>query len=136
MVQRAPSILLVEDDLSLRDSLVQFLNDHGHRTQTAATAKAAWEELRARPAALVLLDLNLPDGSGLDLLKRIVQSGIRTRVVVMTAFDLAHLRPAGAGEVLAGWMTKPVHPGDLLKLVEAVLAEPAAQPAGGKGARA
>jgi hypothetical protein len=32
MVQRSPLILLVEDDLSLRDSLVQFLNDHGHRT--------------------------------------------------------------------------------------------------------
>jgi two-component system response regulator PilR (NtrC family) len=125
MAQRSASILLVEDDLSLRDSLVQFLNDHGHRTATAATAKEGWELLKSRKVLLVLLDLNLPDGSGLELLKRIVQAGMRTRVVVMTAFDLAHLRPAGAGEVLAGWMTKPVHPGELLKLVEKVLSEPA-----------
>jgi DNA-binding response OmpR family regulator len=136
MVQRSPPILLVEDDLSLRDSLVQFLGDHGHRTLTAATAKEGWELLKTRGVPLVLLDLNLPDGSGLDLLKRVVQAGLRTRVIVMTAFDLAHLRPAAAGEVLAGWMTKPVHPGELLKLVEKVLAEPTAQPVKGKGARA
>jgi len=39
----------------------------------------------------------------------------------MTAFDLQHLRPAGAEGVLAGWMTKPVNPLDLLAVVEDVM---------------
>jgi|ERR1041385_4138869 DNA-binding response OmpR family regulator len=116
-------ILLVEDDLSLRDSLCAFLQAHGYATLTAATARAGWELIRNRRPAVCLIDLNLPDGSGLDLVKKIVRQGAKTRVVVMTAFDLANMRPAGADEVLVGWMTKPVHPDELLTMVEKALAE-------------
>ena len=114
----AHPILLVEDDLSLRDSLCQFLTDHGYRTLEASTARQGWELMRSREPRLCLLDLNLPDGSGLDLLKKIIQAGLNIRVVVMTAFDLKHLRPANAEKILAGWLTKPVHPDELLTLVE------------------
>ena len=116
-----PSILLVEDDLSLRDSLCQFLTDHGYRTLVASTATHGWEMLRSRKPRLVLLDLNLPDGSGLDFLKKIIEHRIHTRVIVMTAFDLAHLRPSEPTEILAAWMTKPVSPVELLEAVERAL---------------
>src|SRR5205809_2892759 len=121
MVQQKQPILLIEDDLSLRDSLCAFLEEHGYATLTAATAKQGWELIKSRRPILCLVDLNLPDGSGLDLIKKIVQHDSKTRVVVMTAFDLANMRPAGAEEVLAGWMTKPVHPDELLTTVERVL---------------
>src|SRR5687768_10034558 len=93
MTETLDSILLVEDDLSLRDSLCQFLNDHGYRTLAASTAKQGWEMVQSGRPRLLLLDLNLPDGSGLDLLKKISQRG-GASVVVMTAFDLKHMRPA------------------------------------------
>ena len=121
MMSASPPILLVEDDLSLRESLCAFLEDHGYRTQTAATTREGWEALRRGSVRLCLLDLNLPDGSGVDLLQRVAKAGLETRVVVMTAFDLAHLRPAGVGTTLAAWMTKPVNPNELLKVVEAAL---------------
>ena len=123
MVQERQFILLVEDDLSLRGSLCQFLSEHGYRTHTAETARQAWDLLCDRVPQLCLLDLNLPDGSGLDLLNHIIQHKIETKVVVMTAFDLQHVRPAGAGRVLAGWLTKPVHPGELLAVVDRVMEE-------------
>jgi DNA-binding response OmpR family regulator len=119
MPRSSSPILLVEDDLSLQGSLCQFLIDQGYWTIAAGTADQARELLRQARPWLCLLDMNLPDGSGLDVLRRIARQRAGPRVVVMTAFDLKHLRPREANGVLAGWMTKPVNPADLLKLVEA-----------------
>ena len=121
MTETMEAILLVEDDVSLRECLRQFLSDHGYRTITAETARRGWELVREQRPVLCLLDLNLPDGSGLELLRKIVAEKSRMRVVVMTAFDVKHLRPAGTEGVLAGWMTKPVNPMDLLAVVEDVM---------------
>ena len=109
---------MIEDDLSLRDSLCAFLGDHGFATLAASTARSGWELIRSKRPKLCLLDLNLPDGSGLDVLKKLVEQKLDVRVVVMTAFDLKHMRPNGVEDVLAGWMTKPVNPDELLRLVE------------------
>jgi DNA-binding response OmpR family regulator len=117
-------ILLVEDDLSLRDSLCHFLNDHGYRTITATDIRQGWDLLRKDSPRLCLLDLNLPDGSGIDLLKRVAEHGLGTRIIVMTAFDLQPVRPKGLEPNLAGWLTKPVQPSDLLKLVTKTLQAP------------
>jgi DNA-binding response OmpR family regulator len=119
MEQRALPILLIEDDTSLRESLSDFLADHGYRTFASGTAAGGWDLLRAKRPWLCLLDLNLPDGSGLDVLRKVAQDGLPTRVIVMTAFDLRSMRPAAAEHLLAGWLTKPVNPVELLKLVEA-----------------
>lgn len=121
MAPMSNPILLIEDDLSLRGSLCQCLEDHGYRTLAAGTVRQGWELIQTRRPTLCLLDLNLPDGSGLDVLKRIIQNRLDVRVVVMTAFDLKHLRPADAGEVLAGWLTKPVNPQELLAIVDDVM---------------
>lgn len=121
MPHRNSSILLVEDDLSLSDSLCQFLNELGYRTITCSTARQGWELITTHHPRLCLLDLNLPDGSGLDLLRRIVKNHLPVKVVVMTAFDLPNLRPTDANSNLAAWMTKPVNPLELLKVVEKVL---------------
>src|SRR5438132_420957 len=108
-------VLLVEDDLSLRLSLGQYLEDHGHRIVMAGTVREGKERLAGvgggagRPW-LCILDLNLPDGSGLEILRQLVgeagKGGQLCRVIVMTAFELRHLRPADSAVVLAGWLNK------------------------------
>ena len=118
MAATSASILLVEDDASLRRSLRDFLKDHGYQPHTAGTMREAWETLRAIGPAVCLLDLNLPDGSGLDLLRRIVDEGLPVRVIVMTAFPLGHLQPRYPSETLVAWLTKPVAPMALLEAVE------------------
>jgi DNA-binding response OmpR family regulator len=115
------NILLVEDDASLRRSLYEFLKESGHRPTAVGTMREASAALRAVKPTLCLLDLNLPDGSGLDLLREIVSAELPIRVIVMTAFPLQHLQPAYPSSTLAGWLTKPVPPGVLLEAVERAL---------------
>ena len=118
MVPKACTILLVEDDASLRLSLAEFLKDHGYRPYAVGTLREASETLRATSPAVCLLDLNLPDGSGLELLRHIIEKKLPTRVIVMTAFPLQHLRPHDPAGNLTAWFTKPVAPGALLEAVE------------------
>lgn len=117
------TILLIEDDLTLSESLCQFLKDHGYCTISAPTAKRGWEMIQSHAPKVCLLDMNLPDGSGLDVLRMIVRCGLPIHVVVMTAFDLVNLRPKDTGGRLAAWMTKPVNPAELLRIVEHALGE-------------
>lgn len=123
------TILLVEDDRSLRSSLSQFLADQGYRTLEADSARQGWELANSRHPQLCLLDLNLPDGSGLDLLKKLTDAQLKTRVIIMTAFDLHHARPKNG--LLAGWLNKPVNPVELLALVEKVMGPQLARSDGG-----
>lgn len=125
MSHHPPQILLIEDDLSLRDSLCQFLADQGYRVRGAATASAGWEALRAAPPQVCLLDMNLPDGSGLDVLHRLSTAGLPVRVIVMTAFHLQQMQSGDYNGILAGWLTKPVNPVDLVGRIEQLLAAPA-----------
>lgn len=115
------NILLVEDDVSLRRSLHEFLKDAGHHPTAVGTMREAATAVRALRPALCLLDLNLPDGSGLDLLKQIVAEQLPVKVIVMTAFPLQHLQPNYPASTLAGWLTKPVPPGALLDAVDRAL---------------
>lgn len=121
MSQKTTSILLVEDDVSLRRSVGEFLKDSGYHSYTAGTTHEAWETIRAVLPTVCLLDLNLPDGSGLDLLRRIVEEGLSIRVIVMTAFPLKHLKPQYPAGTLVAWLTKPVSPAALLEAVEKAL---------------
>ena len=121
MAQSLCPILLVEDDASLRRSLGEFLKDSGYASYTAGTMREAWETIRAVSPALCLLDVNLPDGCGLDLLRGIIQEGLATRVIVMTAFPLQHLQPRYPAGTLVEWLTKPIAPAMLLAAVEKAL---------------
>ena len=112
-------ILLVEDNASLCTCLKQFLADQGYETVSAGTLGEGLTLLAEYRPWLCLLDMNLPDGSGLELLHRVVAGGLGCRVIVMTAFDLPDLRPANAAGVLAAWMNKPVDPAELMQLVKA-----------------
>jgi DNA-binding response OmpR family regulator len=113
-------ILLIEDDPSLLESLRDFLEEHGFDTQTASTRLRGEEMLRQLRPAVCLLDLNLPDGSGLDLLRLIVHERLPVRVIVMSAFPLQRLRQQFPESVLAAMMTKPVSPQLLLEWVDKI----------------
>ena len=119
--QTAP-ILLIEDDLSLQESLRNFFAESGYRTLVADSRQTGQSLLTdyAGPPAICLLDLNLPDGSGLDLLRLIVQERLAIKVIVMSAFPIQHLRGRFPDSVLVAMMTKPVSPQHLLDVVEKI----------------
>ncbi|KMY67480.1 hypothetical protein AAU61_11660 [Desulfocarbo indianensis] len=79
-------ILLVEDDDSLRESLEMFLSERGYEVSAAATGEkglAMWRQLKP---AVIILDVKLPDISGLEILPRIASQDSEAKVIVITAF--------------------------------------------------
>jgi DNA-binding response OmpR family regulator len=98
-----------------------FLEGFGYTVQTASTVREAQRLLFETSPAVVLLDLNLPDGSGLEVMRRIVARQLDARIIVMTALPLANLLPARDEPHLIGWMTKPVAPEQLLERIELAL---------------
>jgi DNA-binding response OmpR family regulator len=121
MSTRPASILLVEDDQSLQEGLRVFFEDNGFVTQATGTRADGQRLLRLLRPDVCVLDLNLPDGSGLDLLRTIVQERLPVRVIVMSALPQDRLRQQFPPSVLAALMTKPVSPGELLEAVNRVV---------------
>lgn len=81
-----PRILVVEDDASLRDDLIVFLEAKDYTATGAATVADALRLLEDAAFDLILLDLGLPDGNGLDLLRQVrARCGLTCGVVVLTA---------------------------------------------------
>jgi two-component system response regulator PilR (NtrC family) len=106
-----PRLLVVDDEPDLRTLYELTLVREGYDVESAGTVEEAWALLQTRgPGAyqLVITDMRLPDGTGLDLLRRIDQAGRHEKAVVITAYG----SPENAVEALkAGaydYLTKPV----------------------------
>ena len=80
-------IVIVEDDKDLNSGLCKALKEEGRSIVSVDTIKAAREQIFLAPPSLVLLDINLPDGNGLDLLKEIKESSLNVPVIMLSAND-------------------------------------------------
>lgn len=79
------AILLVEDELRLRRTLVRSLEGRGYRVVEAATAGEAVTTALTAEFAVMLLDVNLPDATGWDVLRQLRAAGCDVPVVVLSA---------------------------------------------------
>ncbi len=111
-------ILIVEDEKLLRWSLQKRLQQTGHTVHAAESLAQAGETLSAHQPDLVLLDLSLPDGHGLDFFEKNLDKLEEAVVIVMTAVgevdDAVRAMKLGALDFL----TKPVDHDDLMRLVD------------------
>src|SRR5437763_10848641 len=116
-----PDILLVEDKESLRRVLRLTLEHVGYTVTESADARAATQEISRAPHRLVLTDLRMPHGSGLDVLRAARVADPDIPVIVMTAYgsidEAVHAMKDGAHDFLQ----KPVDSNHLLLLVERAL---------------
>jgi DNA-binding NtrC family response regulator len=85
-----PTLLLVDDEDTFRTQTAKELGHSGYAVSAAATVGDARELLSRQHFNLVLLDLKLPDGNGIDLLAEIRESAPATEVVMLTAFGTVH----------------------------------------------
>jgi two-component system, OmpR family, response regulator len=100
-------ILLVEDDPSLLDVMHSSLIQLGHRVEVASTLALAQHWWRVQAFDAVLLDLNLPDGSGLTALREARARGDKTPVIVLTARNRTDERIAGLDAGADDYVGKP-----------------------------
>jgi DNA-binding response OmpR family regulator len=121
-------VLMVEDDLRLGTMVAGYLEESGYRVTRAGDAAGGLAALQAAGAAgfeLVLLDLMLPDGDGLDLCRRIRAQSDVPIVMVTARGDIAD-RIVGLELGADDYLPKPFEPRELLARVRAVLRRRAA----------
>src|SRR5205085_6993163 len=114
-------ILLVEDKDSLRRVLRLTLENAGYSVTESADARAALAEIHAAPHRLVLTDLRMPHGSGLDVLRAARTADAEVPVVVMTAYGSIDEAVQAMKDGAHDFLQKPVDSNHLLLLVERAL---------------
>ena len=108
------SILLVEDEDVLRESLAQLLTEEGYEVAQAPDGQAAYELALARPFDLVLTDIRMPRMDGMELLKHLQQAAPHTPVVVVTAVGSVDSAVSAMRSGAADYLVKPVQFDDVL----------------------
>ena len=77
------TVLVIDEEPRVRDLIIRWLTADGHRCAQAATAQAAWEHLQAHEVHLVVLDIKMPEGSGIDLFRQIGRTYPDTSVIMI-----------------------------------------------------
>lgn len=114
-------ILLVEDDEHLRDGLTELLSEKNYIVNTASTAKSAIEQVEKFIFDLIVLDISLPDGSGLDLCSNWRKQSIKTSIMFLTASDEEFQIVRGLDAGGDDYVTKPFRLQELLSRIRALL---------------
>ncbi len=113
-------ILIVDDDVEIRQLLKQYLQKNGLRVTTAADGAAMWKELERSRIDLVVLDLMLPGESGLSLCRRLCVDS-QVPVIMLTALGEETDRIVGLEMGADDYLPKPFNPRELLARINSVL---------------
>ena len=114
-------ILLVEDEAALRTALAASLRQGGYVVEEAASFAQAHEKIELYKYDCVLLDLTLPDGSGLDLLRALKAEGSAAGVLIITARDALDDKITGLDLGADDYLIKPFHLSELNARVRAII---------------
>ncbi|MBZ5740392.1 response regulator transcription factor [Nocardioides mangrovi] len=113
-------VLVVDDDHTVREVVVSYLRAHEHDVVEAADGEAALRSMRDAPADLVVLDLMLPGIDGIEVCRRLRESG-QVPVVMLTALGEETDRVMGLEVGADDYVTKPFSPRELALRVDSVL---------------
>ena len=114
-------ILIIDDERPILMTLEALLERRGYQVDTAPTASQGLKLLKAKSPALVLLDLQLPDAEGLEMLDRIKTELPEMQVIILTAHDSLHNAIESIKRGAYHFISKPYAPEELLSLVEKAL---------------
>ena len=112
-------VLVIEDDATLGAALQEFLSDQGYAVDWLQEGESALKELGAQVYDLLLLDLNLPGISGLDVLRHLRQQGNPIPVLILTARDGIEDRVSGLDAGADDYLIKPFDLSELAARVRA-----------------
>ncbi len=121
MTETTENILVIEDEPDLREGLKHNLEMDGYTVQTAATGSEGLQKATQNGHALILLDLMLPEVSGLDILRQLRDQGHRTPVIIISAKGQDHEKVAGLELGADDYVTKPFALTELAARIRAVL---------------
>lgn len=116
-----PSILIVEDEENLRLTIAKRLRRYAHRVEEASAIAEAREHLSASAFDLVVTDVNLPDGSGVDLVEELAGEDGGADAVVITAFGTVESAVDAMRKGASDYLQKPVSLDELSLVVTRLL---------------
>jgi len=121
MVEAVPQILVVDDDPEIRKLLARYIEGQGLRVQLAASCRELTDRLVTNQIDLVVLDVMLPDGSGLDMCRDLRAQRSRVPIILLTALKEDVDRIIGLEIGADDYLGKPFNPRELVARVKAVL---------------
>jgi DNA-binding NtrC family response regulator len=101
------SILIVDDEPEVRESLEELLGSEGYALESASTAEEGMKRLDQGLYDVALVDVNLPDGNGLEVLKSLKRESPDTGVIMITAYDSSQTAFQASKEGADSYVTKP-----------------------------
>jgi DNA-binding NtrC family response regulator len=117
------SILIIDDEQEIRESLQQLLRLEGYQADAASSGEEGWKRIESGVFDLILLDINLPDRNGLDLLKDIKHDAPEVGVIMITAYDSSQMAFQASKEGAESYVTKPWDNDKLLLEIRNLLAK-------------
>ena len=113
--------LVAEDEYDLQQAIIKYLSQDGNRCESASDYVEASEKIDLYEYDIIILDLNLITGSGLDLLKQIKKNHSRAGVIIISANNSLENKLEGLDLGADDYLTKPFHLAELNSRIKAVL---------------
>jgi FixJ family two-component response regulator len=125
-------IAIVDDEPAVRTALARFLDASSFETKTYGSAREFIDSIRSDEPECLVVDLHMPDFTGLDLQRYLNRINKKIPTVVITAFDDAGIRERSTASGAKAFLTKPLHGPTLIKAIETAITESRAdsKPAG------
>jgi DNA-binding response OmpR family regulator len=114
-------ILVVEDEAELRSTIISFLSEEGFRCEYAQTLETAAEKIDLYLYDMLLLDIGLPDGNGLDLIKSLTQEHPQTGIIIVSARNSISDKISGLDLGADDYLSKPFNLTELNSRIKSVL---------------
>jgi len=115
------SLLVVDDELSVRDSLTKWFKEDGYKVDSAADATEALKKLKPGVFDIIFLDIKLPGMDGMELQQRIKSIDSSATIIMITAYASVDTAVKSLKEGAYDYVTKPVDPDYLSHLVTNVI---------------
>ncbi len=125
MNKQDTGILVVDDELIVRESLTKWFREDGYRVDSAESAAAALKKLNGNTWNIMLVDIKMPGMDGLELLQRIREINKDITVIIITAFASVDSAVKALKAGAYDYVTKPIDPDYLDHLIEKALKEQA-----------
>jgi len=121
MSQEKLSILIVDDEQVVRDSLVHWFTEEGYEVEASESASDALSKLASREIDLVIADIRMPGMDGIELLEKIKAEQLDAGVIVMTGYASVETAVRALKQGAFDYITKPFDPDDLSVVVRNAL---------------
>ena len=114
-------ILVIEDEAALCETIVAYLEDVGYRCEPAGTVELGSEKVNLYEYDCMLVDIGLPDGSGLSLIKELKKCHPETGIIIISARNSLEDKTSGLDMGADDYLTKPFHLPELNSRIKSLL---------------